>query len=146
LVKFYGAEKDPEEELRAHLEENGLEIGRLEREGRFLMRPERGDELGEGREEALVRFLEEEAEKGRTVWASFNWAVQVDLETALEQQNRLSDFVDARQLVVKTAVLEEAIDEWPSSVLRRAQSSHSGTILATQSGLSLSRAGPMPPS
>src|SRR3712207_3962148 len=146
LVKFYGAEKDPEGELRAHLEENGLEIGRLEREGRFLMRPERGDVLGDGREEALGRFLEEEAEKGRTVWASFNWAMQVDLEAALEQQNRLSDLVDARQLVVKTAALEEVIDEWPASVLRRAQFSHAGTILATQNGLSLSRAGPMPPS
>jgi excisionase family DNA binding protein len=144
LVKFYGAEKDPEEVLRAHLEENGLEIERLEREGRFLMRPE-GDPL-DGREDALGRFLEEETEKGRTVWASFNWAVQVDLETALEQQGRLNDLVDARQLVVKTAALEEVIDEWPSSVLRRAQSSHSGTILATQSGLSLSRAGPMPAS
>jgi excisionase family DNA binding protein len=145
LVKFYGAEKDPEEELRAHLEQNGLEVGRLEREGRFLMRPERGDEL-DGREGALGRILEEEAEKGRTVWASFNWAVQVDLETALKQQDKLSDLIDARQLVVKTAALEEVIDGWPSSVLRRAQSSHAGTILATQSGLSLSRAGPMPPS
>jgi excisionase family DNA binding protein len=40
LVKFYGGEKDPEDELRAHLEQNGLEVGRLEREGRMLMRPE----------------------------------------------------------------------------------------------------------
>jgi hypothetical protein len=78
------------------------------------------------------------------VWAPFNWAMQVDLETALEQQGRLNDLVDARQLVVKTAALEEVIDEWPSSFLRRAQSSHAGTILATQNGLSLSRAGPMP--
>src|ERR687893_1440013 len=38
LVKFYGGEKDPEDELRAHLEQNGLEVGRLEREGRLLMR------------------------------------------------------------------------------------------------------------
>src|ERR687896_893722 len=36
LVKFYGGEKDPADELRASLEENGLGVGRLEREGRFL--------------------------------------------------------------------------------------------------------------
>ena len=142
LVKFYGGEKDPEDELRAHLEQNGLEVGRLEREGRLLMSPE-GDPL-DGREEALGRILEEEAGKGRTVWASFNWALQVDLNTVLEQQERLNELVDTRQLVVKTAALEEAIDEWPVAALRRAQSSHSGTILASQSGLSLSRATPMP--
>jgi len=144
LVKFYGGEKDPEDELRAHLEQNGLEVGRLEREGRLLMKPE-GDPL-DGRGEALGRILEEEAGKGRTVWASFNWALQVDLNTVLEQQERLNELVDTRQLVVKTAALEEAIDEWPAAALRRAQSSHSGTILASQSGLSLSRATPMPAS
>jgi excisionase family DNA binding protein len=144
LVKFYSGEKDPEDKLRAHLEQNGLEVGRLEREGRLLMRPE-GDPL-DGREEALGRILEEEAGKGRTVWASFNWALQVDLNTVLEQQERLNELVDTRQLVVKTAALEEAIDEWPAAALRRAQSSHSGTILASQSGLSLSRATPMPAS
>jgi hypothetical protein len=47
--------------------------------------------------------------------------------------------------VVKTAALEEAIDDWPSSELRRAQSSHWGTILASEKGLSLSRATQMPP-
>ena len=40
LVKFYGGEKDPADELRANLEDDGLGVGRLEREGRFLMRPE----------------------------------------------------------------------------------------------------------
>jgi excisionase family DNA binding protein len=144
LVKFYGGEKDSEEELRAHLEQNGLEIVRLEREGRLLMRPE-GDPL-DGRGDALGRILKEEARKGRTVWASFNWALQVDLETALEQQRRLSELVDSRQLVVKTAALEEAIDEWPSSSLRQAQAAHSGNILASEGRLLLSRATPMPTS
>jgi hypothetical protein len=143
-VKFYGGEKDSEEELRAHLEQNGLEIVRLEREGRLLMRPE-GDPL-DGRGDALGRILKEEARKGRTVWASFNWALQVDLETALEQQRRLSELVDSRQLVVKTAALEEAIDEWPSSSLRQAQAAHSGNILASEGRLLLSRATPMPTS
>jgi excisionase family DNA binding protein len=144
LVKFYGGENHSEEELRAEFEKNGLEVGRLEREGRFLMRPEE-DPL-DGREEALVRLVEEEGGEGRTVWASFNWVMEVDLNTALEQQERLTEIVDARQLVVKTAALEEAVDGWSSAELRRAQSSHSVTILATESGLSLSRATLMPPS
>ena len=144
LVKFYGGEKDPEDELRAHLEQHGLEVARLEQEGRFLMRPEK-DPL-DGRGEALGRILEEEAEKGRVVWVSFNWALQVDLDTALEQQKRLTELVDANQLVVKTAALEEAIDEWSASELRRVQSTHSAIILASEEELSLSRATPMPPS
>jgi len=144
LVKFYGGEKDPEDVLRAQFEKNGLEVERLEREGRLLMRPE-GDPL-DGREEALGQILEEESEKGRTVWASFDWALKVDLDTALEEQDRLSELVDTRQLVVKTAALDEVIDEWPSSALRRAQSAHSGNILASKSGLLLGRAFPMPTS
>src|SRR5215211_4977481 len=37
LVKFYGSEEYSEEELRAEFENNGLEVGKLEGEGRFLM-------------------------------------------------------------------------------------------------------------
>jgi excisionase family DNA binding protein len=145
LVKFYGGEKDPPDELRASLEENGLGVGRLEREGRFLMRPE-ADPLEDGRGDALGRILEEVDGKGRTVWASFNWVKQVDLETALGQQKRLAEIVETRQLVVKTAAIEEAIDEWTPAELRRVQSAHAAIILASESGLSLSRATPMPPS
>ena len=79
------------------------------------------------------------------MWASFNWVMQVELETALEQQQRLTELVDARQLVVKTAALEEAIEDWSASAFRRVQSSHLATILFSESGLSsLSRATPMP--
>ena len=144
MVKFYGGEDAPADELRAEFEKNGLEVGRLEREGRFLMRPET-DPLGGRRQDELVQLLEEVGEKGRTVWACFNWAMQVDLETALQQQQRLTELVDARHLVVKTAAIAEAIDEWSSAELRRAQSSHSVTILFSEDGLSLSRATPMPP-
>ncbi len=144
-MKFYGGEDSPPEELIADFEENGLEAGRLRREGRLLMRPE-GEPLGDARGDTLARILEEEEEKGRTVWASFNYVKQVDLETALEQQKRLTEIVDARQLVVKTAALEEAIDDWTPSELRRVQSAHAAIILASEGGLSLSRATPMPPS
>jgi hypothetical protein len=72
--------------------------------------------------------------------------MQVDLDTALEQQEQLTEVVDARQLVVKTAALEEAIDEWSAAALRRAQSAHSGTIFASETRLLFSRATPMLPS
>ena len=144
-MKFYGGEAHSANELRADFERNGLDARRLEREGRLLMKPEE-EPLGGGRGKELVRLLDEEGGEGRTVWASFNWVKPVALETALEQQQELTELVDTRHLVVKTAAIEEAIEEWPASALRQVQSSHSGIILASESGLSLSRATPMPPS
>jgi excisionase family DNA binding protein len=143
LVKFYGGEVTSEDELRADFERNGLDVRRLEREGRLLMRPEE-DPLGSGRGEELVRLLDEEGGEGRTVWASFNWVAPVELETALKGQQELTELVDTRRLVVKTAAIEDALEDWPASALRRVQSSHSGIILASESGLSLSRTNPMP--
>ena len=145
LVKFYAGEEHSEEELLADFEENGLEARRLKREGQLLMRAEE-EPLGKTRAEQLGLLIEEEGGERRTVWASFNWVRPVDLNTALEQQKRLAALVDASQLVVKTAAIEEAIDEWMPSELRRVQSAHSAIILASEEGLSLSRATPMPPS
>jgi excisionase family DNA binding protein len=144
LVKFYAGEEHSEGELLSDFEQNGLQAGRLKREGRLLMRAEE-EPLGGSRGEQLGRLIEEEGGEGRTVWASFNWVKPVELETALEQQRRLTELVDARQLVVKTAAIEEALVEWPASQLRRVQSAHSAIILASEEGLSLSRATPMPP-
>jgi excisionase family DNA binding protein len=144
LVKFYGGEEKSEDELRARFEKNGLDVRRLKQEGRFLMRAEEDPLYGRG--DALVQLIEEAAVEERTVWASFDWVRQVDLSTALEQQERLTELVDSRQLVVKTATLGEVTDQWPSSALRQGQSLHSGTILASESGLSLNRTAPMPPS
>jgi excisionase family DNA binding protein len=142
LVKFYSGEEHSEGELLADLQRNGLEARRLQRERRFFMRAEeeplggtRGDQLGQ---------LIEEAGAGRTLWASFNWVRPVDLNTAWEQQEQLTELVDARNLVVKTAAIEEAIEEWPASQLRRVQSTHSAIILPSEEGLSMSRATPMP--
>jgi hypothetical protein len=90
-------------------EANGLEGERLEREGRLLMRPEE-EPLSRTRVEQLGRLVEEEGGEGRTVWASFDWVKPVELETTLEQQKQLAELVDASQLVVKTAAIEEAIE------------------------------------
>jgi excisionase family DNA binding protein len=144
LVKFYAGEEYSEEELLSDFEGNGLEASRLKREGRLLMRPEL-EPLGGTRGEQLGRLIEEEGE-GMTVWASLNWVRPVELETAIEQQKRLTELVDASQLVVKTAAIEEAIEEWSASKLRRVQSTHSAIIVASEEELSLSRATPMPPS
>jgi len=145
LVKFYAGEEHSEGELLSDFEQNGLQAGRLRREGRLLMRPE-GEPLGGSRGEQLGRLIEEEGGEGRTVWASFNWVKPVQLQTALEQQRQLTELVAASPLVVKTAAIEEAIDEWSASQLRRVQSTHSAIIVASEEELSLSRATPMPPS
>src|ERR687890_395620 len=132
LVKFYAGEEHSEEELLSDFEENGLEARRLKREGRLLMRAEE-EPLGGTRAEQLGLLIEEEeGGERRTVWASFNWVRPVDLNTALEQQKRLTALVDASQLVVKTAAIEEAIDEWMPSELRRVQRAHSAIILASE--------------
>jgi excisionase family DNA binding protein len=142
LVKFYGGEAEHGDDLRAQLEQEGVEVERLEAEGRLIMRPEKDPAA---RREELVRLLEKTRE-GSAVWASFNWAVEVDLDTAMEQQETLSKLVDADHFVVKTAVVADVVDGWPTKALMRAQTSHSGTIWASAKGLSLSRTTPMPAS
>src|ERR671912_2159089 len=146
LVKFYAGEEHSEEELFSDFEQNGLEAGRLKRQGRLLMRAEEEPSSGT-RWRQLGQLIEEKGGgEGRTVWASFDWVKPLELETALEQQRQLSELVDARQLVVKTAAIEEAIEEWTASQLRRVQSMHSAIMLASEEELLLAHATPMPPS
>lgn len=142
LVKFLGDESATEDELRDDFESKGLEVRRLEGEGRFRFFAE--NVPAGGRPAELWNLLEEGIDEGRSVWASFNWTQQMDLEAAFGEQERLSDFVEDTQLVVKTVVLEEVLDQWPGAELRRAQVLHSGTIWLSESGLSLSRVTPPP--
>src|ERR671916_1588165 len=146
LVKFYAWEEHSEEELLSEFEENGLQASRLKRQERLLMRAEEAPLRG-SRWRQLAQLIEEKGGyEGRTVWASFDWVKPLELETALEQQRHLSELVDASRLVVKTAAIEEAIEEWTVSELRRVRSMHSAMILASEEDLLLSRATPMPPS
>ena len=95
----------------------------------------------------LAQLIEEKGGyEGRTVWASFDWVKPLELETALEQQRQLSELVEASQLVVKTAAIEEAIEEWTTSQLRRVRSVHSALILASEEDLLVGHATPMPTS
>ena len=145
LIKYVGGEAwDSLDDARTDLEGAGLEVGRLEEEGRFRFTSE-PDPDG-GRTEGLRRLLSEEADSGRSVWTSFNWAEQISLEAALKQQHALREVAEESQLVVKTAVLEEVVDDWPGKMLRQAQGAHSGTIWLSEAGLAFSRVMPAPSS
>ncbi|MDQ3965563.1 MAG: helix-turn-helix domain-containing protein [Actinomycetota bacterium] len=143
LVKFYNEESESADEIRADLEADGLEVGRLEEEGRFRFVAEGNPPLG--RVDTLQQMVDEEADRGRAVWASFDWVENVDLEEALRQQQELTELVEDNQLVVKTAVLERLLDEWPAASQRQAYTVHSGTIWISEPGLALSRVSPLPP-
>jgi hypothetical protein len=139
-------DKDREEslsEMRAALEHNGLEVSRLEEEGRFRFIVESGQPAQ--RMQALSQLLAEEKEANdRSIWVCFNWPKRVDLQTALEQQERLTQLVEDTSVVVKTSVLEHDLDEWPGPDLRQAQFTHLGTIWFSDAGLALSRVTPPP--
>ena len=142
LIKYVGGEPQSSlDDLRSELDGNGLDVTRLEEEGRFRFTVE-PDPTGRG--EALRRLLDEETEGGRSIWASFDWARPVDLDAALRQQQALTELIEAAQLVVKTALLERVADDWPLATHRRAQTLHSGTIWLSEAGLALSRVTPLP--
>lgn len=143
LIKFYDEAGESPEGLRADLERDGLEVRRLEEDGylRFLAE----GNPPPGRVDALRRIVGEEEENGgRIVWASFNWVKDVDFEVALCQQRELAQLVEGNRLVVKTAALEEVVDDWPIAEQRQAYSTHSGTIWISESGLAFSRVTPLP--
>src|SRR5215210_4036557 len=113
----------------------GLEVdGRL----RFVME---GGEPG-NRVEEVWRLAEEESGEARSVWISINWDLRMGVKEALEQQRALTELVEGSELVVKTTVLEEDLDEWPGADLRGAQVMHSGTLWLAREGLALSRVSP----
>lgn len=143
LVKFHGGEAASEGELRDDLERNGLAVRRLEEEGRLRFSPE--TDPGKDRGGALEGLVSDEAGSGRTVWATFDWTERVDLNAALGQQEALAELVKDRQVVVKTAVLEEVADDWEPAARRRARLAHSSVIQISKGGLTLSRLTPLPP-
>jgi len=138
LVKYVGGEFwGSLDDARADLTKHGLGVSGLEEEERFRFVSE-PDPQG-GRVEELRRLLSEEADGSRSMWVSFNWAEQIGLEAALKQQQALRQIVEEGRLVLKTAVLEEVVDEWPGKMVRRAQVLHGGTIWLSEASLALSR-------
>jgi excisionase family DNA binding protein len=145
LAKFHGPLTGSSvEELRVHLEGAGLDVERLEGEGRLRFVPEDHSIPKDDHTEALRQVYEEEVNgNGRALWASFDWTKDVDLEEALERQRKLTRFVANRHLVVQTGLLEEDTDEWPPPLGRRAQVVHSGTAWLSEAGLSTNRVEPV---
>ena len=143
LVKCYTGETASVDELRAALTRYGVDVARLEAAGRLRLMAE--EDPRSGRAEALRRLLAALASEGRSLWVSFNWVKQVDLDMALRQQQALADLVDTSEVVIKTAVLEQVVDTWPSAEQRRAQAMHQGTIWIAHTGVALSRVAPLPP-
>jgi excisionase family DNA binding protein len=138
LVKFCGPETGISvETLRAELDRAGLEVERLEDEGRLRFVPKNDNHV------TVLRRFYEETEWDRTIWASFDWVVDIDLEAALERQHELTKFVAERQLVVQTGVLEGDTDRWPPPLGRRAQLLHSATVWLSDAGLATTRVSPL---
>ncbi|MDP8926651.1 MAG: helix-turn-helix domain-containing protein [Actinomycetota bacterium] len=146
LVKFHGPRTGSSiEELRAELEDKGLDVERLEGEGRLRFVPEDHGIPKDAHVEALQRVYEEEEVNGsgHTLWVSFDWTKDVDLEEALEGQRKLTQFAADRQLVVQTGILEDDTDEWPPPLGRRAQVVHLGTAWLSEAGLATNRVEPV---
>lgn len=142
LVKFHGGEPTSnEEELKAELRRAGLDVARLEKEERLVFVAEKDPKVP--RADALRGFIAEQADAGRSIWATFDWTQSTSLEEALEQQESLTELANAGQLVIKTALLEKVTDEWPAQERRRAQAAHAGMIWLSEVGLSLSRITPL---
>ena len=133
------------DDLREELRADGMDVGRLEGEGRLRLIA--GSAASGGRPEEVRRLVAEvsgELGDGRTVWVNFNWDMGVGLEAALRQQRDLSELVEGESdLVVKTTVLED-MDGWPGAEQRRAQVAHSGMVWLSHSGLVMSRVLPPP--
>ena len=123
------------------MENRGLEVERLEEEGRFRFVEE---DHGADYVEVLRRIYDEEVDGGgHTLWASFDWTKDVDLEEAVKRQEEITLFMADRQAVVQTGVLEVDADEWPPPVRRRAQVVHSGTVWFSEAGLATNRVEPV---
>ena len=105
---------------------------------RFAME---GGESGT-RVEEVRRLAQEESSEGRSLWISMNWDLRMGVKEALQQQRALTELVEGSELVVKTTVLEDDLDEWPGADQRRAQVMHSGTMWLAREGLALSRVSP----
>lgn len=93
----------------------GLEVDRLEDEGRLYLVSENGGP--EGRVDEVRRLVAESLKGDRTLWANFNWDLRMGVEEALDQQRILTKLVEDSELVLKTAIL----DEWPGETQRQAQ-------------------------
>src|ERR687891_515006 len=111
-------------EVREQLEQAGLDVEGLEVEGRLRFVMEEGEPGN--RVEEVRRLAQEESGEGRSVWISMNWDLRMGVKEALQQQRALTELVEGSELVVKTTVLEDDLDEWPGADQRRGRGVRSG--------------------
>jgi hypothetical protein len=143
MVKFHkGEPEQDEDDLREILSAHGVAVRQLEKQGRLRFSKE--SDPASGRTVALKRLISEESDAGRTIWAAFNWTTDIDVETALRQQEALSELANRQQVVIKTAVLEAIADGWTPETRRWAEAVHSGTIWLSGENVSFSRVAPLP--
>ena len=143
LVKFMGIELESLDVLRDALETSGLDVRRLEREGRMLLIQESDPRTA--RAARLRELMQTEAAQGRLVFVSFNWTEQVDLETVMQQQKAIAAVVSTQRLVVKTALLQKITDEWLAADQQRAWNLHTGVIWLNERGVGMRRMTPIAP-
>src|ERR671917_1777102 len=113
-------------EVREMLGQAGLDVEGLQVAGRLRFATE-GGEPGD-RVEEVRRLAEEESGEGRSVWISMNWDLRMGVKEVLEQQRALTELVEGSELVVKTTVLEDDLDEWPGADQRRGGGVDSGAV------------------
>ncbi len=143
LVKVYTGEPAAADDLRAAFARHGLDVARLEEAGRLRFTKE-PDPRG-GRAATLRQLLDEETAEGRSLWAAFDWAVDVDLGVALRQQRELHAVVHDRPAALATGVLERVMDDWSLADQRRARHAHHGLIALAATHCFLGRSVPLPP-
>src|ERR687890_2434451 len=123
------------EEVRAEMEEMGLEVDRLEDEGRLRLVSDSGG--FEGRVNEGRRLVAESSEGDRPLWANFNWDLSMGVDEALDRQRLLTKLVEDSNLVLKTAIFEGDLDDWPGETQRRGPVTHAGAALLSRERLGM---------
>jgi excisionase family DNA binding protein len=143
LVKVYTGEPSSADDLRAAFTRHGLEVARLEEEGRLHFEKE-ADPRG-GRADTLRRLLDRETAAGRPLWAAFDWVEDVSLDAALRQQREMREVIHERPAALATGVIERVLDDWSLDEQRRARHAHHGLISLSPTHAFLGRSVPLPP-
>jgi excisionase family DNA binding protein len=111
LVKFYDRRAVSHAVQRAALQQHGLDIDGLDRQGRFRWCPETSLQGGV---DSLQHILSEEMDAEQPLWAMFNWPSVGDMGAKLHQQETLAALISNHpRLVVCTGVVEPEPDAWP---------------------------------
>jgi excisionase family DNA binding protein len=137
LVKFYDRQATTRAAPHASLAQRGLEVTRLERQGRLHWCP--ASSLAGGVTQLQQIVAEERGDQ--PIWAVFDWPSVGEMEAKLAQQALLAQLI-AREprLVVSTVVVEPEPEAWPPLAEQwQLLGSLRGLIRFSRTGLLLSR-------